>query len=346
MTQRPALRGCFSCRLRSVITRVRPPVPPLARTMRQFPYVALLSCLVLLGACLEPERAAVLGGPDASGNPCTLNTEIRCNDTIVEQCVANTWTPIFACPAPYVCESQGCVCPQGCAEDQTCGTDGCGMPCGACEPGEVCDLYGKKTCIQASSCTPDCSGRQCGDDGCGGSCGDCASDTACISDNTSAACEVGKTCGDILSCFVGCVSVGGGTATLESCQSACLIGSSADVQQSLSYVASCIDAEGCKDLACVGDNCAIPFASCAFNTAGSKSCSEVWQCVAECPLGDPECAPLCTEGGDSDAMAYFSALTLCIATECPLSIPGDACTEKAITSGACLTPYENCSAQR
>ena len=46
--------------------------------------------------------------------------------------------------------------------DRTCGADGCGGTCGACQEGQICQ---EGTCV---ACTPRCEGKQCGeDDGCG-----------------------------------------------------------------------------------------------------------------------------------------------------------------------------------
>ena len=57
-------------------------------------------------------------------------------------------------------------CEPSCA-GKTCGDDGCGGSCGACDAGTTCDAG------QCKPCAPSCDGRECGTDGCGGSCGDC-----------------------------------------------------------------------------------------------------------------------------------------------------------------------------
>lgn len=60
----------------------------------------------------------------------------------------------------------------------------------------------------ASTCMPDCGGRECGDDGCGGSCGDCGSGTC----DAVGQCQCGTTCEEsLLQCGQGYDDGCGGT---------------------------------------------------------------------------------------------------------------------------------------
>jgi hypothetical protein len=59
---------------------------------------------------------------------------------------------------------------------KTCGDDGCGGSCGACE-GETECVEGN--CTNTTTCVPDCTDKACGDNGCGGSCGTCGNNEIC-----------------------------------------------------------------------------------------------------------------------------------------------------------------------
>jgi hypothetical protein len=63
-------------------------------------------------------------------------------------------------------DDDGMCCAPDCA-DKTCGDDGCGGDCGACESGGACPLNG------VCGCEPQCDEVTCDRDGCGGLCGDC-----------------------------------------------------------------------------------------------------------------------------------------------------------------------------
>ncbi len=92
---------------------------------------------------------------------------------------------VEGCPTNSHCEGSGagqCVPDRACdcvlaCEGRTCGGDGCGGTCGACDPGDLCDAAGH--CVPEESCVPDCSGRECGDAGCGASCGGCEAGSSC-----------------------------------------------------------------------------------------------------------------------------------------------------------------------
>ena len=101
-------------------------------------------------------------------------------------------------PANYTCEDNACVCTPNCGEN-TCGDDGCGGSCGACEGStpnclEKDGLSSCYACVNDSdcgdpifwscseggcSCAPDCGGETCGADGCDGWCGTCDGDGGC-----------------------------------------------------------------------------------------------------------------------------------------------------------------------
>ena len=65
------------------------------------------------------------------------------------------------------------ACEPAC-EGRSCGADGCGGTCGACDADETCHPFGA-----CAECTPSCDGVTCGSDGCGGQCGDCSEGQAC-----------------------------------------------------------------------------------------------------------------------------------------------------------------------
>ncbi|MCB9785324.1 MAG: hypothetical protein H6744_01405 [Deltaproteobacteria bacterium] len=84
--------------------------------------------------------------------------------------IAGTYTLSIAQPCHPACTGKSC------------GPDGCGLTCGSCAPGEICEAA-SGTC---SACTPACElaegggAKQCGDDGCGGECGACGVDEGCV----------------------------------------------------------------------------------------------------------------------------------------------------------------------
>ncbi len=75
-----------------------------------------------------------------------------------------------------MCVPVSSLCEPQCG-GKTCGSDGCGGSCGACNDGEVCSAAGQ--CIDASQCEPQCKSKMCGPDGCGGSCGSCSPGYVC-----------------------------------------------------------------------------------------------------------------------------------------------------------------------
>lgn len=78
-----------------------------------------------------------------------------------------------ACDAESACDESGqCTCEPIC-DGKLCGEDGCGATCGTCIAGTTCDESGGCVCV------PDCSDQECGTDGCEGSCGSCADFKIC-----------------------------------------------------------------------------------------------------------------------------------------------------------------------
>jgi hypothetical protein len=71
------------------------------------------------------------------------------------------------CGAGELCEQGACACKPQC-DDKSCGDDGCGGSCGACESNEAC-TEGQCKCV------PSCEDKESDDDGCGGQC-ECAYD--------------------------------------------------------------------------------------------------------------------------------------------------------------------------
>jgi hypothetical protein len=100
------------------------------------------------------------------------------------------------------------ACTPSCA-GKTCGNDGCGGSCGACNGTDYCSATG--SCIPA--CQPSCTGKTCGNDGCGGSCGNCPTGQACGTNNQCGACTPScqsGTCGGQDGCGGTCQCPNGG----------------------------------------------------------------------------------------------------------------------------------------
>ena len=113
-----------------------------------------------------------------------------------------------SCPSGQTCSSGSCEASGG-----GCGSLGSEGKCEGntlkyCSAGAVktfdCTAYGKicgwdaanswYDCVEdATSCTPNCSGKECGGDGCGGSCGSCGSGESC----QSGSCVTDSNCGSV-----------------------------------------------------------------------------------------------------------------------------------------------------
>ena len=82
------------------------------------------------------------------------------------------------CPVGEVCNAQGACIPGDCTpncNDLECGPDpACDLSCGRCPPGEVCNITGR--CVpEGTFCEKDCGGIECGRDPvCGSLCGVCS----------------------------------------------------------------------------------------------------------------------------------------------------------------------------
>lgn len=153
------------------------------------------------GQCVDPCGPTPLAcetnasGDDGCGGSCGgCAAEESCE---LGQCVPDDIPPDPASCLGY-CGSvapAGCYCSSGCADSglccddfveecsctadcagKTCGGDGCGGSCGACDGGTpFCGADQNCTAV----CAPDCADKTCGDDGCGGSCGSCGVAASC-----------------------------------------------------------------------------------------------------------------------------------------------------------------------
>lgn len=171
------------------------------------------------------------------------------------------------CTPPNACGAGGnaqvCGCSPDC-EDKTCGDDGCGGVCGACEdPTPNCN--GEGVC-EAAPCDADCQGKDCGGDGCGGTCGFCFPGFICdeegqCEEQCLPACQ-GKDCGPD-----GCGGNCGDCAPDELCSPAgsCLTECEPD----------------CVNKACGSDGCGGSCGTCPAN----MTC-QIWK------FDETECTPL------------------------------------------------------
>ena len=152
-----------------------------------------------------------------------------------------------------VCAAGACVVEGGCdpnCEERTCGDDGCGSSCGACEEGLAC-VDGD------CACAPDCDGRGCGDDGCGGVCGACEEGLACVDGD----CACAPDCDDRLCGDDGC----GGVCGVCEEGLACVDG-------------DCVCAPDCDDRVCGDDGCGGVCGVCE----GGVPCSAFGTCGVDC----------------------------------------------------------------
>jgi len=105
-------------------------------------------------------------------------------------------------------------CTPGC-ENRYCGPDkNCGISCGDCGSGEVCNST-TNTC-RKESCIPNCPpGAECGGDTCGGFCGMCDSDNGYLCHQPSRTCQFSSTCDNLQPIC------GGGCNTDQHCGNDC-----------------------------------------------------------------------------------------------------------------------------
>ncbi|WP_163998713.1 hypothetical protein [Pyxidicoccus caerfyrddinensis] len=128
----------------------------------------------------------------------------------------------------------------------------------------------------ASTCTPNCAGRQCGADGCGGTCGSCSGGSVCTSTGQCmATCTpscTGKTCGDD-GCGGSCGTCGSGQA----CQSG-----------------RCVCVPRCDGRQCGLDGCGGTCGTCRSGTTCNAAGACV--CVPQCQgkvCGPDSCGGTC-----------------------------------------------------
>ena len=194
---------------------------------------------------------------------------------------------------------EGCVPTCG---NHTCGDDGCGGSCGACEDGQVCNpVFGK--CL--GGCTADCTGKACGSNGCGGSCGDCGLDEDCFEGTCAAkaSCTDGSRNGtetDVdwnstthLNYVMYCPADGGGT-----CSPACN-GKACGDDGCGGSCGTCTDGQACSASGLCGGGgggCGADANSTCQGTCGQQSSSGSCWCNSSCAsYGDccPDYAACC-----------------------------------------------------
>lgn len=138
------------------------------------------------GSCIPFSEACVFG--QCVATDCYALNEIR---DCLNECTPSSWVGDGLCDKSEVSGHFNCpqfqmdagdcgYCVSSC-EDQTCGLDACGQPCGDCEAGSYC--------ASDNRCYPcTCDGLACGNDPCGNWCGACPSDQEC-SDGVCQPCD-------------------------------------------------------------------------------------------------------------------------------------------------------------
>jgi hypothetical protein len=96
---------------------------------------------------------------DPGARQCNGNTIVACEDGDGDGCVE--WVPYPTCPAGTACKDGECACTPDCT-GKSCGDDGCGGSCGACDPatplcldGACVQCLADADCADADACTWD-----------------------------------------------------------------------------------------------------------------------------------------------------------------------------------------------
>jgi hypothetical protein len=183
-----------------------------------------------------------------------------------------------------------------------CGPDpACGLSCGACTAGEVCD---KGSCIPPG-CTPDCSGVACGRDPvCGAYCGGCpAGETCqaglCVPGTCAPQCGR-RECGPDPECLTSCGTCPAGAHCQDgacvpgACQQECGTRQCGPDPRCGLSCGTC-SAGRCVDGRCVGDDCCLsdecgpaPEPGCDGVSCGTCGANEI--CLAGTCVCQPDCA--------------------------------------------------------
>jgi hypothetical protein len=325
-----------------------------------------MSLVVALGACSSTSSKDVVEVPadvaatdvtgdvvlDAGGDSATVDAPCVPSCTGKECGGDGCGGSCGLCCGEVLCVAGQCDCEPDC-DAKECGEDGCGGYCFAtepwdcqqplpddsdlgCSPGLLCD----PATFACLDCISQCDGKQCGDDGCGGSCGECP----CAGEEC---CAAAVECGNDAQCFVppleGCSAVADcvGSDVIEACSGPCE--AAADVKSWVDYTAltDCFADCGPQDWPPDPDGCE---ADCyelqvqCFN--GDATCSEIYDCLQNCPEGDVTCFADCPAQGTAEAQLQLAALVNCLVVQCP----GDATEEcfQAALEAECLVVWNVC----
>ena len=158
-------------------------------------------------------------------------------------------------------------------EGKTCGDNGCGGSCGACNPGVPCK---DGVCF----CEADCTGKECGPDGCGGECGDCVALHA-----------AGWTCNVML-------------GTCEEPVVADCAGKECGPDGAGGSCGAC-PCDGCDpvDTDCVDGTCQAP---------PEATCSMILDCFGTCPENDQACYQNCVNAAPIEIQMAYQNLITCL----------------------------------
>jgi hypothetical protein len=225
-----------------------------------------------------------------------------------------------ACEEGDMCADGACACAPQC-DGKDCGDDGCGAVCGECSGQDVCEAG---VCV----CTPDCSTAMCGGDGCGGSCGACATDNVCSGGVCVGPCTPGDT-----RCNVGSIEVCNPDGETWSAIATC-------AGDTPCFEGACCTPV-CDGVSCGSDGCGGSCGGCG----GQETCVE-GACLPTCDSpGETGCADghvtLCSPEGMLESLLDCSSLDqVCEGGECvdPVIPPAECpeeCTGTSVEAALC-----------
>jgi hypothetical protein len=152
------------------------------------------------------------------------------------------------------------------------------------------------------------------------------------------------TCGEMIECMNNCPEGD------EACPQGCFDNSTAAAQGQYQAVITCLDAAGyfdCADEACMTDimngECAAQTNTCfgGGGTTGDLACSEMLECMNNCPEADLTCPQGCYDNSTAAAQGEYQAMLTCIDGAGYFDCADEACME-AIMEGECAAPVNSC----
>ncbi|MBL8953029.1 MAG: hypothetical protein JNK82_19785 [Myxococcaceae bacterium] len=300
----------------------------------------LILSLLLLGGCIWSTNHKPCSPQNCSGcctaeGACVPGAEASACGSGGAECVT-------CAGAQNGCRLGTCVACFPICDGRSCGPDGCGGTCGACETGTACGDGG--TCV---ACTPSCDGKTCGDDGCGGTCGACAQGEQCsasgaCTNGCGGACAQGEVCAASGQCVPACTpSCAGRQCGSDGCGGTC---GTCPTGESCSAAGQCACVPSCAGKVCGSDGCG---GSCG--TCSTGVCNGAGQCVVSCTpsctgktCGSDGCSGSCGACGAGNACSaggQCQCAPQCVGRQCGSDGCGGSCG--ACTAGtACDVAYQ------